>query len=388
MRRTVKDLLVEIKDSSELMVDLAYSAVLFNDEDIAEEVIDIERKMKEYLREIRVVSILSVRRVDEAESVSSILQIANAAQMLGNAAADVATLIIKGYPLPVEITQAILLNSEETVTKALVDRESEVAGKSLGDSKVHTRTGMRIIAIRRGFELIFSPDRDTTIFKDDVLFARGDMTGIPKFFEMVTGKRRDIQEINLEFEISDLDKAVNTIINMKNLSELAVDLSYSALLYNNEEVAHEVIYIENEVDNMKTELQHWVLKSTKHFKSEKPLIALLELSYASEAIADSAREIAEIITQKTEIHPIFKEAMNETDEVLTFEEVTDESHLSGKTLGETKLETNTGMHIVAIKRGKSWITRPSANTKIFSGDLLIAKGTREGKELLNDITVQ
>ena len=35
---TVKDLLVELKDASELMVDLAYAAVFFNEEKLAEEV--------------------------------------------------------------------------------------------------------------------------------------------------------------------------------------------------------------------------------------------------------------------------------------------------------------------------------------------------------------
>ena len=33
--RNVKELLVEAKDASELMVDLAYAAVFFNDEDLA-----------------------------------------------------------------------------------------------------------------------------------------------------------------------------------------------------------------------------------------------------------------------------------------------------------------------------------------------------------------
>ena len=36
--KNVKDLLVELKDSSELMVDLAYAAVFFNEEKLAEEV--------------------------------------------------------------------------------------------------------------------------------------------------------------------------------------------------------------------------------------------------------------------------------------------------------------------------------------------------------------
>ena len=34
-RSTVKGLLAEIKDSSELMVDLAYAAVFFSDEELA-----------------------------------------------------------------------------------------------------------------------------------------------------------------------------------------------------------------------------------------------------------------------------------------------------------------------------------------------------------------
>lgn len=388
MRRTVKDLLVEIKDTSELMIDLAYSAVFFDNDDIAEEVISLEKNMVEYLKEIRVVSILSVRRVDEAESVSSILQIANAAQKIGNAAGDIAMLVIKDYKLPKEMVNSIIVNSEETVTKAQVTRESEIAGKLLGESKVHTRTGLRIIAIRRGVEWIYNPNRDTKVMKNDVLFARGDVTGVPAFTELVVGERKEFGREALETEITDLDKAVHSIIQMKNMSELAVDLSYLSILYDNEEIAHEVIYIENEIDNMKYQLQHWVLNSSKEFDSEvRPLIALLELSYTSEVIADSAREIAEAVAQRMEIHPIFKEAMKEADEIISIVEVTRDSNLNGKSLGEAKIETNTGTHIVAIKRNSNWITKPSAFTKMFAGDLLITKGTREGKELLNQIAI-
>ncbi|HID42981.1 MAG TPA: potassium channel family protein [Archaeoglobaceae archaeon] len=388
MRRTVKELLVEIKDTSELMIDLAYSAILFDNEDIAEEVLNLERKMIEYLRDIRIVSILSARRVDEAESVSTILQIANAVQKMGNAAGDIAMLVIKDYKLPKEMVKSIMIHSEETVTKAEVSRNSEVAGKPLGVSKIHTRTGMRVIAIRRGVEWIYDPDRDTRILKGDVLFARGDSSGIPKFMELVTCERRDVEKEPPEKEITDLDKAVNSIIQMKNLSELAVDLSYLSILYDNEEIAHEVIYIENEVDNMKHDLQHWVLMSTKEFNADiDPLVALLELSYTSEVIADSAREIAETVLGGMEVHPIFQEAMKETDEVISIVEVDKNSNLNGKTLGEARVETNTGMHVIAIKRGNSWITRPSAYTKMFAGDLLIAKGTREGRELLNTIAI-
>jgi uncharacterized protein with PhoU and TrkA domain len=83
-----------------------------------------------------------------------------------------------------------------------------------------------------------------------------------------------------------------------------------------------------------------------------------------------------------EIPAIFREAMREADEVLTLITVGKDSPLNGKTLGEARVESNTGMHVVAIKRKNDWITRPTANTRILSGDILIAKGTREGESEL------
>ncbi len=389
MRRTVKDLLVEIKDTSEIIVDLAYSAVLFDSEDIAEEVLDLEDRMNSLLKQIRIVSILAARRVDEAESVSSILQIANAAQKIGNAAGDIAILVLRNFKLPKDMVKIALLKSEETVAKASVSEDSEIAGKTLGKSRLHTVTGMRVIAIKRGYDWIFGPDRNTKIHKGDILFARGDISGIPRFYKLVTGEEKRIEDVEPELELEDLDNAVDILIDMKNLSELAIDLSYLSLLYYNEEIAHEVGYIEEKVDNMKYELQHWVLESSRHLESDelKPLAALLDIAYASETIADSAREIAQIVIEKMEIHPIFSEAMKETDEIITVVEVTRRSNLDAKTLGEAKVETNTGMHVVAIKRGNKWITHPTASTMIRSRDLLIVKGTREGEMLLRRMCV-
>ncbi len=385
MRRTVKDLLIEIKDTSELIVDLAYSALLFDNEDIAEEVLELEDKILNLLRQIRIVSILAARRVDEAESVSSILQIADAAHRIGNAAGDIATLVLRGFKLPKEFVNLILYYSEETAVKAVVSEDSEIANKTLGEVRLHTRTGMRVIAIKRGFEWIFNPNRDTKILIGDVLFARGDITGIPKFFEIVTGESKEVGEEQIEIEIEDLDNAVDTVIEMKNLSELAVDLSYSSVLYYNEDIAQEVAYLEERIDNMKFDLQHWVLRSSRYFEKTKPLVALLDLANSSEQIADSAKEIAQIVLQKLEIHPIFKEAMRETDEVITMVEVSERSKLDGKTLGEAKVETTTGMHVIAVKRGNRWIANPKASTKIHAGDLLIAKGTRESETLLKKL---
>ncbi len=384
MRRTVKDLLVEIKDTTELMVDLAYSAILYDNEDIAEEVLELESRVLELLKQIRVVSVLAARRVEDAERVSSILQIANAGQKVSSAAGDISSLVLRGLKLSPEIVRLIFYHSEETVVRVEVPETSEIADKTLGESKLHTRTGMRVIAIKRGFSWIFNPDRDTRINRGDLIFARGDPSAIPKFYEVVIGERIELPESPPDLEIKELDEAVDDLIEIKNLSELAVDLAYSSLIYGNEDIAVEVSYLEEKIDNMKFKIQRNILRSSKYVEDSQlqPLMAILEIASSSELIADAARDISEILLEKKEIPPIFKEAMRETDEVITIVSVGEKSRLNGKTLGEARVETNTGMHVIAIKRGNRWITKPTASTKIFGGDLLIAKGTREGESAL------
>jgi hypothetical protein len=61
---TVKDLLVELKDASELMVDLAYAAVFFNDDKIADEVIRLDRRSGDLLRRLRTMAMLAARAPD------------------------------------------------------------------------------------------------------------------------------------------------------------------------------------------------------------------------------------------------------------------------------------------------------------------------------------
>mgnify|MGYP003471756640 CR=1 FL=1 len=59
--KSVKDLLVEAKDASELMVDLAYAAVFFDDEKLAQEVERLEERMNGHLRRLREVAMLAAR---------------------------------------------------------------------------------------------------------------------------------------------------------------------------------------------------------------------------------------------------------------------------------------------------------------------------------------
>src|SRR5256885_1535900 len=76
--KNVKELLVELKDASELMVDLAYAAVFFNEDDLAEEVEELEERMDAHLRRLREVAMLAARSPEDAEAMAGVLHIAAA----------------------------------------------------------------------------------------------------------------------------------------------------------------------------------------------------------------------------------------------------------------------------------------------------------------------
>src|SRR6058998_719017 len=98
--RNVKDLLVDAKDVSELMVDLAYAAVFFNEEDLAEEVEELEERMDGYLRRLREVAMLAARSPEDAEAMGGVLHIAAAIEKIGDAASDIARVVQAKLGIP------------------------------------------------------------------------------------------------------------------------------------------------------------------------------------------------------------------------------------------------------------------------------------------------
>ncbi|MES4786597.1 MAG: hypothetical protein C4294_13085, partial [Nitrospiraceae bacterium] len=61
--------------------------------------------------------------------------------------------------------------------------------------------------------------------------------------------------------LTDLDRAIDVLVEMKNISEVAVGLAYSALVLRDTWLAAEVNHLEDRLDEMKERLEVWVLRS-------------------------------------------------------------------------------------------------------------------------------
>ncbi|MCF0226155.1 MAG: potassium channel family protein [Methanobrevibacter sp.] len=177
----------------------------------------------------------------------------------------------------------------------------------------------------------------------------------------------------------------NILIEMKNMSELMVDLAYSAVLFNSKTAAEEVIKLENRVNAMNYEIKKQSLVAARSYEDAEKLTALLEIAEAAESIANAAKDLADIVITGFKPHPVFKMVMEESEKMIVRAQVDSSSELVNKSLGELLLVNRTGMRVIAIRRGDSWIYGPNKDTVIFDGDVLLAKGTEAGSDLLNKI---
>ena len=174
-------------------------------------------------------------------------------------------------------------------------------------------------------------------------------------------------------------KIVDALVELKDTSELMLDLAYSSIILNSPELAREVQELEEQMDDLHTRFELLVLSSGFTPDESKDFLGLIRLGVVTEEIADAAAKLGEVVLRRLKPHPILKLAVEEAEETVTSAQVSEKSILNGKTIKEARIADETGMWILAIKRGKRWI-RPKPTTRIMAGDVLIASGYAEGEE--------
>ena len=380
----VKDLLVAMKDSSELIVDLAYSALLHNSDELASEVLALESRMDVLQMQARMNMLMAARKPEEARLLAPVLGIIGAAEKISEAAGDIAGVVRGEEELPGAI-RAALPDAMEVLARAPVDPASEYAGSTIGQLDVGTRTGVTVIALRRDDDWVLNPDAETTVTAGDVLLLRGAESNVSAVYETVTGETYDHAE-ETEREISDLARAVDTIVLMKNVSELSVDLAYASVLFDDEELAEEVHSLEIEVDALQSRLEAWTLRAAADIEDPVSLLGLLHLAASTELISDAALEITEGILRDIDTHPVIAESVRESDVAVRRIRVDPGSGFDEEPLKRV-LDAHPGVSIIAIHRpDDEWVFYPDEGTQIGGGDVLLARGTWEAtKSLLTEV---
>ncbi len=377
--RNLKAMLSETKDTSELMVDLAYAALFYGDDDMADEVIDLETRLSELVHEMRAVCVMAARSPRDAEQMSSVLHLVSAIERMGNAAVDVAKIVTHKLGIPIALV-ADLAAAHEVSHRVRVREQSHLDGRSLDELELPVETGLRVVAIRRNREWIADPDDDEVLRSGDVLIARGPSEGIPELRELAGAPEWRAVVADGSQPLTDLDRAVDVLVEMKNLSEAAVALAYSALMYKDSGLAAEVSSLEDRLDEMREHLEVWVLRSAAEAVDPAQLRGLLHLGASAEEIGDAAQQMVWLVEEGEELHPVLQAALGDTDDVVIRMPVAPGSSLDGVQLTTTQLGDDTGFHLLALRRVGRYVYRPRSGVTIQAGDDLLARGPWEGRD--------
>ncbi|HEY3834050.1 MAG TPA: TrkA C-terminal domain-containing protein [Acidimicrobiia bacterium] len=372
-------MLAETKDTCELMVDLAYAALFFGEDDMADEVLELESHMADVVHDMRAVCVMAARSPRDADQMSSVLHLVSAIERMANAAVDVAKIVTHKLGIPTALV-ADLAAAHEISHRVRVREQSQLDGRLLDELELPVETGFRVVAIRRNREWIADPDDDEVLRAGDVLIASGPAEGIPELRELAGAPEWRVASGEEQVALTDLDRAVDVLVEMKNTSEAAVALAYSALLYKDPGLAAEVASLEDRLDEMREHLELWVLRAAAETIDPSQLRGLLHLGASAEEIGDAAQQMVWLVEEGEELHPVLQAALGETDDVVVRMPVAAGSTLDGSVLRTSQLGDDTGFHLLALRRGGRYVYRPRAGVRIEAGDDLLAHGPWEGRD--------
>jgi len=373
--KSVRELLTEMKDVSDLMVDLAYASLLFESEEIAKRVHELEARMDELMYRIRIIAAVAARNVKEAQKITGILQVASAAEAMSNATGDIADLVIRGIDIHPVVREAIAM-ADEKLSRMEVADGSMLAGQKLLELKLPSNIGVWIMAMKRGKSWSVPPTSDMEALPGDILIARGPRDGIECLRKMA-----GVQKTALVTG-EELAAIRSELAEMRDLSSVMVDMAYSSILLGSREVAEWVRELEEEFDKLNYKLWLTTLRAAKQERDVARLNSVLQVVKCMEKISDAADSIVDVVLRGVELHPVFARAIAEADERIAKVDVSSHSPLVNKTLGKLNLWATMGAYVLMIKRGKHYIFDPGMKVRVMAGDSLVVRGSYFGVEKL------
>jgi uncharacterized protein with PhoU and TrkA domain len=190
--KKIVDKLVFLKDTSELMIDLAYSSLLLNSRALAEEVEALENHMDDLHTDFELLVLSSGFTPEESKDFLGLIRLGVVTEEIADAAMEIADVVLRGLD-PHPILRLVIEEAEETVTRVTVSETSPLVGKKIREAQIQEETGMWVLVIRRN-KWWLRPRPDTVIKAGDILIASGYAEGEADFEALVSGVKEPVKE--------------------------------------------------------------------------------------------------------------------------------------------------------------------------------------------------
>lgn len=181
MVSNIKDNILQMKNISELMVDLAYSAVFLQDLNITNEVGKMLAKIKS-LEEDTTKLLFKIKESDEKRML--LLELIDYIKEISNAAYNIAGLS-KSEDIP-SIVPEVLKDSDARVIIYTMQKNPRMVKRKVGELRIMSETGARIIAVKRKEKWSFSIDKNTKLLASDFIVAVGPAESEKKLINLLS----------------------------------------------------------------------------------------------------------------------------------------------------------------------------------------------------------
>lgn len=166
------------------MIDLAYSSLLLDSRELAEEVQALEERVDNLHTEFELLVLSSGFKPEESKDFLGLIRLGVVTEEIADAAMEIADVVLRGLE-PHPILRRVIKEAEETVTRVRVSNMSPLVGKNLREAQIQEETGMWVLVIRRGKKWL-RPRSDTMIKAGDILIASGYAEGEEDFKELAS----------------------------------------------------------------------------------------------------------------------------------------------------------------------------------------------------------
>ena len=178
--------LVRLKDTSEMMIDLAYSSLLLKSKYLAEEVLLLEEQVDKLHVDFQLGILTRTKKQVDPKSLIGLIRMGSVAERIADAASEIAEVVLRGIE-PHPILQMVIQDAEETVERVVVTEKSPIVNKTLREAIISEETGWWVLVIRRGTRWM-KPGPNTRVIAGDVVIASGYSEGEDDFKFLLTGK--------------------------------------------------------------------------------------------------------------------------------------------------------------------------------------------------------
>ena len=262
---------------------------------------------------------------------------------------------------------------KERIYQLKIPPDSQLAGKTIAQTRIGTLLGFYIISITRNDRSILSPSPSEILYSSDILTVEGEQKQIRNLEMLVRNWN------TLSFQVTeDLSQWLFSKtgrmaeIRLRPDTKLAATTLKKAQFRNQYQVV--VLAIKRKDGILRTRLQDVTLRGGDLLLVQGTQEKLEVLQHQPEFEGFQYRE------------PDYVMGILGSGEHLMVIEIPDDSVLHGKTLAESRLGTALGIRVFSIKRGDAIFHFPASDHEILSGDIMLLEGKADELLILKQLS--